>query len=134
MILENLFAHESQNRVFLALTACGMALTAFLQFTAFLRRKRGLGLVLDGLTGAMMLGMLLTVLWRFEGGIRAYGALGLIIGSLLYMAGLAQPIRWLMGKITKLFHQRRKSPHEKEGISHGDGELNSQEPRYATKE
>ena len=76
MMLETLFAHQSQEQAFLSL------------------------MLLGG-------GMALAVMLRYHTGLRAYGMLGILLGILLYLAGLAQPLHALEKHLQKDKNSRR---------------------------
>lgn len=118
MMLEVLFAHQQQEQAFLALLACGVALGLMLHIGTPLRRHGVLCALWDALTAASGALMLFLVILRYQGGLRAYGLLGLMLGILLYLAGLSQLIRLAAGLFQKYKNSRRpkagKSPPDDE--------------------
>lgn len=107
MMLEVLFAHQQQEQVFLALLACGVALGLMLHLSHLLRRHGILCAVWDTLTAAAGTLMLLLVILRFHSGLRAYGLLGLLLGMLLYLAGLSQVVQGAADLFQKYKNSRR---------------------------
>ncbi len=108
-MLETLFARAGQERVFLLLTACGLALGALAQGTEWLRRRfRRAALFWDGLLVATALALVLLALLTGGEGLRAYALLGLIIGLLLYYAGVHTLLTALCARV-----RRRGAGHEK---------------------
>lgn len=94
MTLEVLFARQGQSRAFLQLCCLGMAAGMLLHLSVGVhRRSRLLGAVLDVLGCLLMAAAAALVLMRSGIGIRLYGVLGLVIGILLYVAGMMQVLR-----------------------------------------
>lgn len=118
MMLEVLFAHQQQEQAFLALLACGVALGLMLHISQLLRRHGVLCALWDALTAASGAGMLFLVILRYQGGLRAYGVLGLLLGMLLYLAGLSQLVQALAG----LFQKDKNSRRPKAGKTPPDDE------------
>lgn len=118
MMLEVLFAHQQQEQAFLALLACGVALGLMLHIGTLLRRHGVLCALWDALTAASGALMLFLVILRYQGGLRAYGLLGLMLGILLYLAGLSQLIRLA----AELFQKYKNSRRPKAGKSPPDDE------------
>lgn len=118
MMLETLFTHQQQERAFLVLTACGVALGLLLHLGGLLRRFGVLRAIWDALTAAAAGGMVFAVALRFHSGLQAYAALGLLLGLLLYMAGLS-PI--LQG-MTAFFRKVSKKDGPKAGKAPADDE------------
>lgn len=108
MMLETLFAHQSQEQAFLSLMVCGLVLGLMLHIGTALRRSHGVlsGLwdVLTALAGAAMV---FAVMLRYHDGLRAYGVLGILLGILLYLAGLAQPLQAL-GRLFQKYKDLRR--------------------------
>lgn len=127
MMLETLFAHQQQEQVFLALLICGLVLGAMLHLGVSLRRRhRLLGGVWDVLTALCCAAMVFAVMLRYHQGLRAYGALGILLGILLYLAGLAQPIAAL-GRLLQKYKDSHppkagKCPVDDESNLHKDEE------------
>lgn len=127
MMLETLFAHQQQEQVFLSLLLCGLVLGAMLHLGVWLRRRhRLLGGVWDVLTALGCAAMVLGVMLRYHQGLRAYGALGILLGILLYLAGLSQPISALGRLLQKYKDSHRpkagKCPVDDESNLHKDEE------------
>ena len=123
-MLENLFAHAQQQQAFLCLTGCGFVLGAMVHLTGFVRRgRRLLGAMCDLACSAVLLVLLLMNLLRYGGGIRAYGLLGLMIGFVLYCAGVSRLVEALVALGAKLVKGFRKTSSPKEGFSSGGAEM-----------
>lgn len=117
MMLENLFAQAGQEQAFLWLTAGGFGLGLLMQLSGALRRfSRVAGLMGDVLTALAAGTMLLWVLVRFGGGLRAYGLLGLLMGLLLYWAGASRLVSVLGAGVARLWRRMKKTPSPKEGF------------------
>ncbi|MGN1020805.1 MAG: hypothetical protein ACI4O7_10625 [Aristaeellaceae bacterium] len=117
MMLENLFAQAGQEQAFLWLTAGGFVLGLLTQLSGALgRMSRAAGLLGDGLAALAAGVMALGVLIRFGGGLRAYGLLGLLIGLLLYWAGVSRLIGALGRAAAGLIRRMKKTPSPKEGF------------------
>lgn len=117
MMLENLFAQAGQEQAFLWLTAGGFGLGLLMQLSGALRRLgRVAGLMGDALTALAAGTMLLWVLVRFGGGLRAYGLLGLLMGLLLYFAGASRLVGALGAGVARLWRRMKKTPSPKEGF------------------
>lgn len=117
MMLENLFAQAAQEQTFLWLTAGGFGLGLLVQAACALRRvSRVAGLAGDVLTALAAGALLLWVLTRFGGGLRAYGLLGLLIGLLLYFAGVSRLVSALGTGVAGILRKMKKTPSPKEGI------------------
>ncbi len=86
MTLEVLFAREGQGKAFLLMMVLGAALPGLIWLSGKARRaNRAAGYAGDAVTaGLFTLGAGQMVLWT--GALRAYGLLGVIIGSLLAAA------------------------------------------------
>ena len=122
MMLESLFARSGQEEVFLSMTGCGFLFGMLLHFSGMMRRSRRLLGILGDLLSAIALGgMLMLILLRYGGGMRAYGLLGLLIGALLYWAGVSRLIDMLAAFLRRLFKKSHKTPVPKAGIP-PDGE------------
>lgn len=119
MMLETLFAHQSQEQAFLALLVCGLLLGLMLHIGTALRRGHpvlcGLWDVLTALACAVMV---FVVMLRFRTGLHAYGVLGIFTGILLYLAGLAQPLH----AVGSFFQKYKNSRRPKAGESLPDDE------------
>lgn len=108
MMLETLFAHQSQEQAFLSLMLCGLVLGLMLHIGTSLRRGHPLlSSIWDVLTALLGGGMALAVMLRYRTGLRAYGMLGILLGILLYLAGLAQPLHALEKHLQKDKNSRR---------------------------
>lgn len=118
MMLETLFAHQQQERAFLALAACGLCLGLMLHLGALLRHWGVLRAIWDALTAAAAGGMVFAVMLRFHSRLQAYAALGLLLGLLLYMAGLSHLLRG----IASLFQKIQKKRRQKAGKAPTDDE------------
>lgn len=117
MMLENLFAQAGQEQAFLWLTAGGFGLGLLMQLSGALRRVgRVAGLMGDVFTALAAGTLLLCVLVRFGGGLRAYGLLGLLIGLLLYWAGASRLVSALGAGVARLWRRMKKTPSPKEGF------------------
>lgn len=117
MMLENLFAQAGQEQAFLWLTAGGFGLGLLMQLSGALRRvSRVAGLMGDALTALVAGTLLLWVLVRFGGGLRAYGLLGLLMGLLLYFAGASRLVGALGAGVARLWRRMKKTPSPKEGF------------------
>ena len=96
MTLEVLFAQQGQSAAFLQWCVLGLIAGLLLHTSVGVHRRwRRLGALLDvvcclGVTAAAVL-----VLARSGAGVRLYGLLGLVIGLVLYAAGVYQAARWL---------------------------------------
>lgn len=123
MMLENLFAHEAQGQAFLAMIVCGLLLGAILQLTsAFRRRWPAAGFLWDGLFALTALMMALTVMLRFGGGVRAYALLGVIIGILLYFAGVSRIVSGMANLAKHILMKTKKTEAPKAGVAQADRE------------
>ncbi len=111
MMLEALFAHRQQQQAFLALVACGVILGLMLHAGSLLRRFGLLRALWDALTAAFAAAAVFLVALRFQSGLRAYAALGLLLGFCLYMAGLAPLVHGAAG----LWRRRQKNLRQKAG-------------------
>lgn len=117
MMLENLFAQAGQEQAFLWLTAGGFGLGLLMQLSGALRRVgRVAGLMGDVFTVLAVGTLLLWVLVRFGGGLRAYGLLGLLLGLLLYYAGASRLVSALGAGVARLWRRMKKTPSPKEGF------------------
>lgn len=122
MMLETLFAHQSQEQAFLSLMLCGLALGLMLHIGTSLRRGHPLlSSIWDVLTALLGGAMAFAVMLRYHTGLRAYGMLGILLGILLYLAGLAQPLHAL----EKLLQKDKNSRRPKAGKSLPDDESTS---------
>lgn len=127
MMLETLFAHQQQEQAFLSLMVCGLVLGAMLHLGIALQRHHPvLGRLWDGLTALCCAAMLFGVMLRYHQGLRAYGALGILLGILLYLAGLSQPIAAL-GRLLQKYKDSHppkagKRPLDDESNLHMDEE------------
>ena len=102
-MLEVLFAHAAQNAVFLLAVRLGILLGALCQLMLWLRRK--LPVLRWGWDALWALGGLaagLTVVWRSGDGLRGYALLGLIVGALLYSAGIGWLLTALMQRAGRI--------------------------------
>ena len=117
MMLENLFAQAGQEQAFLWLAAEGFGLGLLMQLSGALRRVgRVAGLMGDVFTALAAGTLLLWVLVRFGGGLRAYGLLGLLLGLLLYYAGASRLVSALGAGVARLWRKMKKTPSPKEGF------------------
>ncbi len=124
MMLENLFARSGQEEVFLYMTGCGFLFGMLLHLSGMIRRSRRLlGALGDLLSAAALGGMLLMILLHYGGGVRAYGLLGLLIGALLYWAGVSRLIDAMAALMRKLLKRLQKTSAPKEGILPGHEEM-----------
>lgn len=109
MILENLFARAAQEQAFLWLMACGLLLGLLLHLSAAVHRGHPwLGILCDMVFALCAGGMALLVLLRFGGGLRAYGLLGVLVGLLLYFAGLSRLLEGMAHRLSRLTPRREK--------------------------
>lgn len=111
MMLETLFAHQQQERAFLALAVCGLCLGLMLHLGVLWRRCGILRALWDALTAAVAGGMVFAVMLRFHSRLQAYAVLGLLLGLLLYMAGFSHLLRGAVA----LFHKIQKKKRQKAG-------------------
>lgn len=110
MTLENLFAQAAQGRTFLAMCVCGLLLGLMTQIARWLRgRKPWLGLLGDAAAALSLGPLMLGVLLRSGAGLRAYAALGLLIGLTLYAAGLGRLLARLERAVRLHLFRRQKS-------------------------
>lgn len=110
MMLEALFAHRQQQQAFLLLVAGGMALGAMLHLGTLLRRMGMLRGLWDALTAAGAAAMVFLAALRYQSGLRAYATLGLLLGILLYMAGVFP----LVHAIADFFRKAQKTAAQKQ--------------------
>lgn len=123
-MLENLFAKAGQEQAFLWLTVSGFLLGAMLHVSGMVRRNhRFMGSLCDVMAALGVLVMLLSILLRFGGGIRAYGVLGIIIGLLLYYAGFSRLVEAFFSGVTKIVKRRQKTCRPKEGFPASNAEI-----------
>lgn len=122
MMLEVLFAHQQQQQAFLTLVVCGVVLGLMLHGGALLRRFGFLRALWDGLTAVCAGGMIFLVALRFQSGLRAYAVLGLLLGVILYMAGLS----FLVNSAAKLVRKVQKNRRPKAGETPLDDESSVQ--------
>lgn len=109
MILENLFARAAQGQAFLWLMVCGLLLGLLLHLSAAVHRGHPwLGLLCDLIFALCAGSMALMVLLRFGGGLRAYGLLGVLVGLLLYFAGLSRLLEGAARRFSRLMARREK--------------------------
>ncbi|MBQ8653824.1 MAG: hypothetical protein IJ507_02710 [Clostridia bacterium] len=110
-MLESLFAQAGQGQAFIHLTVGGFVLGALTHLSGCIRRgRRLLGALCDALAAVLMGFMLLGVLFRFGGGVRAYGLLGLLIGLTLYYAGFSRLAEALVRAAGRLMKRLQKRP------------------------
>lgn len=122
MMLETLFAHQSQEQAFLSLMLCGLVLGLMLHIGTSLRRGHPLlSSIWDVLTALLGGAMALAVMLRYRTGLRAYGMLGILLGILLYLAGLAP----LLHTQEKLLQKYKNSRPPKAGKALPDDESTS---------
>lgn len=118
-MLEVLFAHQSQEQAFLALLVCGLVLGLMLHAGAALRHSHILlGSLWDCLTALVCTLMLFGIMLHYHTGLRAYCVLGILLGLLLYLAGLAQPLQ----AIGRFFQKYKNLLRPKAGKSISDDE------------
>lgn len=123
MMLEDLFARAGQTQAFLALMGCGFLLGALMHGSSMLRRRsRILGDGMDLGCCVLLAMMLLHLLHTLGSGMRAYGALGLCVGALLYAAILSRLVDAAAHAGGKLLKRLQKTTGTKEGFSTGDDE------------
>lgn len=102
MTLEVLFAQQNQCSAFLQLCVLGLAAGMLLHASvAVHRRRRIIGSVLDVVCCMGVAVLAALVMLRSGSGVRLYGLLGLVIGMLLYAAGVMQAVRWLSRMVTR---------------------------------
>lgn len=118
MMLETLFAHQQQEQAFLALVVCGLCLGLMLHLGALLRYHAILRALWDVLTAAAAGSMVFVVMLRFHSRLQAYAALGLLLGLLLYVAGLS----CLLQGAADFFHKIQKKRRPKAGKAPPDDE------------
>lgn len=106
MTIELLFAKASQGRTFLLMVLLGAALSLVVQLAGFLhQQKPWLGLVGDLLCAlGLALGMAQILITSGEG-LRLYGLLGLCIGGVVYAAGIAPGISWIIRHLQQRMHK-----------------------------
>lgn len=104
MTLETLFAQAGQSRAFLLLMAGGVLLGAILEGAELARKKsKLLGGALDAASACLMVLMILHATLLSGGGLRIYALLGLLIGLLLYDAGVRRVVAALVKRGQKTF-------------------------------
>ena len=96
MILENLFARAAQEQAFLWLMACGLLLGLLLHLSAAVHR------------GHPWLGILCDMVFALCAGGMAYGLLGVLVGLLLYFAGLSRLLEGVAHRLSRLTPRREK--------------------------
>lgn len=111
-MLETLFAQRSQEQAFLALMTCGLVLGLLFHMGSALRSHPVWSALWDVLTAALGTGAVFTVLLKFHQQLRAYAILGLLLGALLYLAGLYQPLQALGRLLQKYKHMLRPKAGE----------------------
>lgn len=116
-MLEALFAHQSQEQAFLAFLVCGLALGLGLHIGSNLHRPP-LRALWDIFTALACTALAFLVLLRFGTGLRAYALLGVLLGVLLYLAGLAQVLQ----SAGRLLQKYKNSRPPKAGESTPDDE------------
>lgn len=114
MTLETLFARAAQGQTFLRLAVCGLALGALAQGCSALAGRFPAGTPLvSALAAGAALALILPVMCASGDGVRAYGVLGVIVGALLYAAGIAPAAAWVSRrgkKHQKPFRQKQEDP------------------------
>lgn len=118
MMLETLFARAGQTQAFLCLAGCGFLLGALWHLCGLLHPAHpALGAAAD-LGCCALLGMMLWWdLLIFGDGVRLYGLLGLMLGALMYLAGLRPVVNACLRLMRKLLKRLQRSPAPKEGFS-----------------
>ena len=107
--LEMLFARAAQGRVFLLLTVGGMALGLLAAVGGWLHgRSRLLGAAADVLCALLGAGMLLGGMLLAGDGLRLYALLGLLLGALLFRAGVLPVAAAIVRGGRKLFCRRQE--------------------------
>lgn len=110
MTLEVLFARAAQCRAFLLAAALGVAAGALVQSGSWLGRIRGwLGAAADALAAVFMGAALLASAYTGGEGLRFYSVLGLVIGLLLYTAGVRPLAAWVARGLKKFCPAGRKA-------------------------
>ena len=110
MMLEQLFAQAAQGEVFLRMVLAGAVLGMTLQLCQALRRlKAWLGAA--GEATAVLLCFLLTLHTLLECGstLRLYALLGLVLGTVLYQAGLGRMLHSAGVFLQKKFSRSRNA-------------------------
>lgn len=123
-MMEHLFARSGQIQAFLSLTGCGVVFGMLLHITRGLRQRgKVLCALVDLCCSVALLAMLLTLLLAFNGGVRFYGLLGLMIGLTLYSAGVRVLVDFAVQQGRRLLSKRQKTFVQKEGFFQGSGEF-----------
>lgn len=130
MMLEALFAHRQQQQAFLLLVAGGMALGVMLHLGTLLRRMGMLRGLWDALTAAGAAAVVFLAALRYQSGLRAYAALGLLLGILLYMAGVFP----LVHAIADFFRKAQKNRRPKAGETTSGDESSVQRQKGEVKD
>ena len=114
MTLEVLFAAAGQRRVFLLMGLLGAALALLIHLGGSLHRvSRPLGMFADLLTAAAFT---LAAAWIILGSgdqLRLYGLLGLCIGGVLYLGGVAPAVEWT-GHLSRKLRSKTRTGGTKE--------------------
>lgn len=114
--LEVLFARAAQGRTFLLMAAGGAALGLALQAAGLLhRRSRTAGAAADILCAVLGAALLLKSV-QVGGGLRGYALLGVVLGLLLYRAGVQPLIAGLLRAAKKLFPRRQESRRQMQNL------------------
>lgn len=114
--LEVLFARAAQGRTFLLMAAGGAALGLVLQAAGLLRRRsRVAGAAADVLCAVLGAALLLLSV-QVGGGLRGYALLGVILGLLLYRAGVQPLITGLLRAVKKLFPRRQECGRQMQNL------------------
>lgn len=107
--LEMLFARAAQGRVFLLTLTGGLLLGAIAALGGWLHgRSRLLGAAADVLCALLAAGMMLAAAFMAGDGLRLYALLGLLLGALLYSAGVTPLLRAAFSGVQKLFRRRQE--------------------------
>lgn len=115
-MLEVLFARAAQRTAFLRMCLCGLAVGAALHVSRGLhRRKRWLGWVWDVCCCCAAAAAFGVVTLLSEGGVRAYGLLGLAVGAALYGAGLGPVLAAAGQAVRKRFAKKSAEQAGKTG-------------------
>lgn len=114
--LELLFARAAQGRTFLLMAAGGAALGVVLQAANWLNlRNRAAGIAADVLL-ALLASALLLLSVGAGGGLRGYALLGVLLGLMLYRAGVAPLAAGAFRVIKKLFAHRQESRQQMQNL------------------
>ena len=114
MMIEALFARDGQTQAFLWMLLCGFGLGPMMHMGSLVERLRTLW---DVMTALLLGGMVLWIIARCGAPLRAYAVLGILLGTLLYQAGVGYAVNFLF--------RRRKTSAAKAGEQVPRDEMNN---------